>query len=89
VADEHQELNLDLSGTRIIRARRAFFDRDFTLEDAIGSYACSLEANKRVPKGIPLWSSLSYELAPSKHDRHGTVIQPLPSKAVVRTSLSK
>jgi uncharacterized membrane protein YgcG len=31
-----------------------FFRQKFTLEDAIGSHACSLEANMRVTKGIPL-----------------------------------
>ena len=30
----------------------------FTLEDAIGSHACSLEANMRVTNGIPLGSPL-------------------------------
>jgi hypothetical protein len=30
----------------------------FTLEDAIGSHACSLQANMRVTNGIPLGSSL-------------------------------
>jgi xanthine dehydrogenase molybdopterin-binding subunit B len=36
----------------------ARFRQKFTLEDAIGSHACSLEANKRVTNGIPLESSL-------------------------------
>jgi hypothetical protein len=35
-----------------------FFRQKFTLEDAIGSHACSLEANMRVTNGIPLGSSL-------------------------------
>ena len=30
------------------------FRRDSALEDAIGSHACSLEANMRVTNGIPL-----------------------------------
>jgi hypothetical protein len=34
------------------------FRQKFTLEDAIGSHACSLEANMRVNNGIPLGSSL-------------------------------
>jgi thioredoxin reductase (NADPH) len=39
------------------------FRQKFTLEDAIGSHACSLEANMRVTNGIPLGSSLSsYQL---------------------------
>jgi hypothetical protein len=34
------------------------FRQKFTLEDAIGSHACSLEANTRVTNGIPLGSLL-------------------------------
>jgi hypothetical protein len=34
------------------------FRQKFTLEDAIGSHACSLEANIRVTNGIPLGSPL-------------------------------
>jgi hypothetical protein len=34
------------------------FRQKFTLEDAIGSHACSLEASRRVTNGIPLGSSL-------------------------------
>jgi hypothetical protein len=34
------------------------FRQKFTLEDAIGSHACSLEASSRVTNGIPLGSSL-------------------------------
>jgi hypothetical protein len=34
------------------------FRQKFTLEDAIGSHACSLEANTRVTNGIPLGRSL-------------------------------
>jgi ATP-dependent RNA helicase DHX37/DHR1 len=36
----------------------ARFSAKFTLDDAIGSHACSLEANTRVTNGIPLGSSL-------------------------------
>jgi hypothetical protein len=36
----------------------ARFWQKFTLEDAIGSHACSLEANTRVTNGIPLGCSL-------------------------------
>jgi hypothetical protein len=32
------------------------FGQDFALEDAIGSHACSIEANMRVTNGIPLGS---------------------------------
>jgi hypothetical protein len=35
----------------------ARFRQKFTLDDAIGSHACSLEANTRVTNGIPLGSS--------------------------------
>jgi hypothetical protein len=34
------------------------FRHKFTLEDAIGSHTCSLEANMRVINGIPLGCSL-------------------------------
>jgi hypothetical protein len=34
------------------------FRPDFALEDAIGSHACSLEANTRVTNGIPFGSPL-------------------------------
>jgi hypothetical protein len=34
------------------------FRQKFTREDAIGSHACSFEANMRVTNGIPLGSSL-------------------------------
>ena len=40
----------------------ARFRQKFTLEDAIGSHACSLEANMRVTNGTPLGSSLFYQL---------------------------
>jgi hypothetical protein len=40
------------------RVHGARFRQKFTLEDAIGSHACSLEANMRVTNGIPLGSSL-------------------------------
>jgi hypothetical protein len=39
------------------------FRQKFTLEDTIGSHAFApLEANMRVTNGIPLGSSLSYQL---------------------------
>jgi hypothetical protein len=38
------------------------FRQKFTLDDATGSHACSLEAKVRVTNGIPLGSSLSYQL---------------------------
>jgi hypothetical protein len=38
------------------------FRQKFTLEDAIGTYACSLEANLHVTNDIPLGSPLSYQL---------------------------
>jgi hypothetical protein len=34
------------------------FWQNFTLEDAIGSHACSLQANMRVANGIPFGCSL-------------------------------
>jgi SpoVK/Ycf46/Vps4 family AAA+-type ATPase len=34
------------------------FEQDFALEDAIGSHACSLDANMRVTNGIPRGSPL-------------------------------
>jgi hypothetical protein len=40
------------------------FRQDFALEDAIGSHACSLEANMRVTNGIPLGSPLPLPLPP-------------------------
>jgi hypothetical protein len=43
-----------LRGAGTVRVSR----QKFTLEDAIGSHACSLEANPRVTNGIPLGSSL-------------------------------
>jgi hypothetical protein len=39
------------------------FRQTFTLEDAIGSHACSLEANMRVTNGIPLGSPLPLPLS--------------------------
>jgi hypothetical protein len=52
----------DVDDPDAIEAVRLFFPEKFTLEDAIGSHACSLEANMRVTNGIPLGSSLSYQL---------------------------
>jgi hypothetical protein len=34
--------------------RCAFFDKEFTLGDVIGSHTCSLQASRRVTNGIPL-----------------------------------
>jgi hypothetical protein len=39
------------------------FRQEFTLEDAIGSHACSLEVSRRVTNGIPLRNSFSYRFA--------------------------
>jgi hypothetical protein len=39
------------------------FEQDFAIEDAIGSHACSLEANIRVTIGIPLGSPLRLTVA--------------------------
>jgi hypothetical protein len=49
-----------LSPCTVIYSMRhgARFRQKFTLEDAIGSHACSLEANTRVTNGISLGSSL-------------------------------
>jgi hypothetical protein len=38
------------------------FREKFTLDDAIGSHACSLESNIRVTNGTPLGSLISYQL---------------------------
>ena len=38
------------------------FRQKIALDDAIGSHTCSLEVNMRVANGIPLGSSLSYQL---------------------------
>jgi hypothetical protein len=38
------------------------FEQTFSLEDAIESRACSLEASKRVTYSIPLGHQLSYRL---------------------------
>jgi senataxin len=42
----------------------ARFRTEFALEDAIGSHACSLEANMRVTNGTPLGSPLLLPLPP-------------------------
>jgi hypothetical protein len=41
----------------VLRTVRVF-RQEFTLEDTIGSHACSRETNTRVTNGIPLGSSL-------------------------------
>jgi hypothetical protein len=53
----------DLGGSEQLKRSKAegtvrVFRQKFTLEDAIGSHACLLEANTRVTNGIPLGSSL-------------------------------
>ena len=48
------------------------FRQGFALEDAIGSHACSLDANTRVTNGIPLGRQSSYRFTlyiASKHRR--------------------
>jgi N-acetylglucosamine-6-sulfatase len=50
---------LDMAGGTV-----RVFRQKFTLEDAIGSHACSLEANTRVTNGIPLGSPLLLPLPP-------------------------
>jgi hypothetical protein len=53
-----------LSGKRVAKSNKAgtvhVFRHNFALEDAIGSHACSLEANMRATNGIPLGSRCSY-----------------------------
>jgi hypothetical protein len=46
------------SGPLIAMCTVCVFRQGFALEDAIGSHACSLEANVRVTNGIPLGSLL-------------------------------
>jgi hypothetical protein len=48
-------LDCDCCTVRVFRLK-------FPLEDAIGSHACSLQANMRVTNDIPLGSSLSYQI---------------------------
>jgi hypothetical protein len=57
--EPHSNLALTYSGHR---GPVRVFRQKFTLEDAIGSHACSLQANMRVTNGIPLGCSLSYQL---------------------------
>jgi hypothetical protein len=42
----------------VARGTVRVFRQKFTLEDAIGCHACSLEANMRLTNGIPLGSPL-------------------------------
>jgi aldehyde dehydrogenase (NAD+) len=56
VAHSHTGLFLNQGPVRV-------FGQKFALEDAIGSHACSLEANMRVTNGIHLESSLPYRFA--------------------------
>jgi hypothetical protein len=51
VLDHRQDLLVEYGTVRVFRQK-------FTLEDAIGSHACSLEASRRVTNGVPLGSSL-------------------------------
>jgi hypothetical protein len=50
------------AGSSALLVYGALFRQKFTLEDAIGSHACSLEANMRVTNCIPLERSLSNQL---------------------------
>jgi hypothetical protein len=43
------------------------FRQKFTLEDAIGSHACSLEASMRVTNAIPLGCSLLLPVGTAYH----------------------
>jgi hypothetical protein len=43
------------------------FRQDFALENAIGSHACSLEANMRVTNGIPLRESTALTVVIINH----------------------
>jgi hypothetical protein len=45
-----------------LRSTVPVFRRKFTLQDAIGSHACSRQANMRVTNDIPLGSPLAYQL---------------------------
>jgi predicted RNA binding protein YcfA (HicA-like mRNA interferase family) len=49
-----EDLSIDYLPMDQIEGTVRFFRQKFTLEDAIGSHACSLEANMRVTNGIPL-----------------------------------
>ena len=68
VVRELEDANLMLNDSLIeaqtsqAQVQCAFSRQKFTLEEAIGSHACSLEANMRATNGIPLGSSLSYQL---------------------------
>jgi hypothetical protein len=55
--DEGIKLDEESCAVRVLR-------QNFALEDAIGSHACSLEANMRVTNGIPLGSPLLLPLSP-------------------------
>jgi hypothetical protein len=46
------------NGTSSRQCTVRVFRQNFTIEDAIGSHACSLEANTRVANSIPLGCSL-------------------------------
>jgi hypothetical protein len=55
---------------RIVNGTVRVFEHDFTLEDAIGYHACSLEANMYVINGIPLGSPLLLPLSPQIASKH-------------------
>jgi hypothetical protein len=56
---EHICQNLVSVGGKLFKQGAvSFFRQKFTLEDAIGSHGCSLQANMRVTNGIPLECSL-------------------------------
>jgi hypothetical protein len=57
-SDELEKLLLSHDGIDVNTARCAFSGRNLHSRNAIGSHACSLEANMRVTNGIPLGSSL-------------------------------
>jgi hypothetical protein len=59
VVEHHQTNRANVEVGRTVRV----FRQKFTLEDAIGSHACSLQASGRVTNSIQLRSSLSYQLA--------------------------
>ena len=44
---------VDMSAVKV-KGPLCVFRQEFTLEDAIGSHVCSLQASKRVTDGIPL-----------------------------------
>jgi hypothetical protein len=57
-SDVEGDATLTFGGGEAAQGTVRGFRQKFTLEDAIGPHACSLEANTRVTNGIPLGSSL-------------------------------